>query len=274
MSKSAHIWAITGAAGRIGTVLRKGLAADVAEMRCLDIRPVEDLGDREVAYQIDLSDLNATERAFRGCAGVVHLGGYPTEADFHDLARVNIEGTYHVLEAARRAGVARVAYASSNRITGFYRVGTVVSTEAPVRPDGLYGVSKAAGEAVCRLYADKFGMSVVCARIGSFPEEPQNVRDLSTWVSRGDLVRAFRAAMTAEGVTFSIIYVVSRNKQLYWDTSPGHALGFDPQDSADDYANRFEGMPSRDRMAFQSREDQTSQENTLSAQRDPGTSAG
>jgi hypothetical protein len=92
MSKSPPIWAITGAAGRIGTVLRKGLADDVAEMRCLDIRPVEALDNHEVAYQIDLSDLNATELAFRGCAGVVHFGGYPSEADFHDLARVNIEG--------------------------------------------------------------------------------------------------------------------------------------------------------------------------------------
>jgi uronate dehydrogenase len=172
--------AITGAAGRIGTVLRAGLNSDVETMRCLDIRPIPALLGHEVAHQLDLADLDGMVAAFEGCEGVIHLGGYPTEADFHDLADVNIVCTYHVLEAARRAGVRRVAYASSNRVTGFYPVRTKVSPDIPVGPDSLYGVSKVAGETLCQLYVDKFGLSAVGVRIGTLIDEPGNTRRLST----------------------------------------------------------------------------------------------
>ena len=84
-----------------------------------------------------------------------------------DLTEVNITGTYHVLEAARRTGVDRVVYASSNRVTGFYDIDTLVDEHAP-RPDGFYGVSKVAGEALCRLYSDKFDLSTIVIRIGSY----------------------------------------------------------------------------------------------------------
>jgi uronate dehydrogenase len=267
MMSMKPVWAITGAAGRIGTVLRAGLSDDVETMHCLDLRPMPSLAGHEVGYELDLADLEGTVAALRGCNGVIHLGGYPTEADFHDLAQVNIVGTYHVLEAARRAGVKRVAYASSNRITGFYPVGTKVSTSMPVRPDSLYGVSKAAGEALCRLYVDKFGLSAVCVRIGTFINEPGNTRHLSTWASQTDTVRAFRAAMTAPGVTYATIYAASNNEGLMWDMSPGEALGFHPVDRAEIFADRFEGQARPAPTDFQSGADMTSEAHTLSMQR-------
>ena len=102
----------------------------------------------------------------------MHLGGLADEADFHDLAEVNVVGTFHVLEAARRAGVRRVVYASSNRVSGFYPTATRVDVGMPPRPDGLYAVSKVAGEALARLYADKFGLQVASIRVGSFEGAP------------------------------------------------------------------------------------------------------
>ena len=261
------VWAITGAAGRIATVLRTGLNDDVETMHCLDVRPIPTLLDHEVAHELDLSDLEGMAAAFAGCEGVLHLGGYPTEADFHDLADVNIVGTYHVLEAARRAGVKRVAYASSNRITGFYPVATHVTVDMPVRPDSLYGVSKAAAEALCRLYVDKFGLSAVCVRIGTFINEPSNTRHLATWSSPGDTVRAFRAAMTAPDIDYATIYAASNNNGLMWDMGSGEALGFNPVDSAEGFADRFEGQARPAPTDFQSGSDMTSEEHTLSIQR-------
>jgi uronate dehydrogenase len=264
------VWAITGAAGRIGAVLRAGLNDDVETMHCLDIRPIPALSDHEVGYELDLADLDGMVAAFDGCEGVIHLGGYPSEADFHDLADVNIVGTYHVLEAARRAGVKRVAYASSNRITGFYPVETKVSPGMPVRPDSLYGVSKAAGEALCRLYVDKFGLSAVCVRIGTFINEPSNTRHLSTWASQSDTVRAFRAAMTAPDVEYATLYAASNNDGLMWDMASGEALGFHPVDRADIFADRFDGQARPLPLDFQSGSDMTSEAHTLSMQRAHG----
>jgi uronate dehydrogenase len=261
------VWAITGAAGRIGTVLRAGLNSDVETMHCFDTRPIPALFAHEVGHQLDLADLEGMASAFEGCDGIIHLGGYPTEVNFHDLAEVNIVGTFHVLEAARRAGVKRVAYASSNRITGFYPVGAKVSPNMPVRPDSLYGVSKAAGEALCRLYVDKFGLSAVAVRIGTFIDEPGNTRHLSTWLSRADTVRAFRAAMIAPDVTYATFYAASNNDGLMWDMSPGDALGFHPADRADIFADRFEGQERPAATDFQSGGDMTSEAHTLAMQR-------
>jgi uronate dehydrogenase len=261
------VWAVTGAAGRIGSVLRAGLNDDVETMHCLDVRPIPTLLGHEVGHQLDLADLEGMVAAFNGCDGVIHLGGYPTEADFHDLVDVNIVGTFNVLEAARRAGVRRVAYASSNRVTGFYPVGTKVSPSMPVRPDSLYGVSKAAGEALCRLYVDKFGLSAVCVRIGTFINEPGNTRHLSTWSSQGDTVRAFRAAMTAPEIDYATFYAASNNDRLMWDMAPGEALGFHPVDRADIFSDRFEGQARQLPTDFQSGRDLTSETHTLSIQR-------
>ena len=66
-----------------------------------------------------------------------------------------IEGCYNVFESARRQGVRRMVFASSNHAIGFHRRGTFIDTEVETRPDGRYGVSKVFGEALGRMYADK-----------------------------------------------------------------------------------------------------------------------
>jgi uronate dehydrogenase len=237
-------WAVTGAAGRIGVHLRTALhelGVELVSTDVVEVAPVVDpVGTaagttagtaperREV---VDVADLEALTDLFAGCAGVVHLGGVSDEADFHDLATVNVVGTYHVLEAARRAGVARVVFASSNRLTGSYDTDTTVDVDMPPRPDGFYGVSKVAGEALCRLYSDKFGLSTIALRIGSYGEAPEDSRQLHTWLSRADAVRAFVAAMTTD-VPVAVFYAVSANRDGWWDLAAGEAVGFRPQDDA------------------------------------------
>lgn len=224
-------WVITGAAGTIGSALRSELLDRQVALVATDIRTMTSLGPRESVASTDLADLDALVELFQGADGVIHLGGIPDEADFHDLAEVNIVGTYHVLEAARRAGVPRVVYASSNRLTGLYPSGTRVAPDMPPRPDGFYGVSKVAGEALCRLYADKFGISTISLRIGSYEQQPGSAREQRTWLSPADAVRAFVAAMTTTAHT-AVFYAVSANTEGWWDLDAGTAVGFVPRDDA------------------------------------------
>lgn len=196
-----------------------------------DIRPTAPVGPNDAVTTTDLGDLESLVELFAGADGVIHLGGIADEADFHDLAEVNIVGSYHVLEAARRAGVARVVFASSNRSTGMYTAGDHVTPEMPPRPDGFYGVSKVAVEALCRLYADKFGLSTVSLRIGTYEQRPGSAREQRTWLSPADAVRAFLAAMTTAEHT-AVFYAVSANGTRWWDLGAGEAIGFDPQDDA------------------------------------------
>jgi uronate dehydrogenase len=208
----------------------------VARLRLVDVLPVPVGHEREDSVVADVRDQDAVDAAVTGAHGVVHLAGLADEADFHDLAQVDIVGTYHVFEAARRAGARRVVHASSNRLTGFYATTTLVAPEMPPRPDGLYGVAKVAGEALGRLYADKFGLQVASVRIGSLEERPRDERQLSTWLSPADCRAAFLAAMTAPGLTYAAFYAVSRNTRRWWDLSAGAALGFAPRDDAERYA--------------------------------------
>ena len=219
--------AITGAAGGVGSVLARGLRRD---LRLLDIRPAP---GSEV---LDVRDLAAVEAAFQGTAAVIHLGAIPTEAPFEDILEHNLRGTHNVLEAARRCGVKRVVFASSNHVTGMYGRSDRIGPEAPIRPDTYYGVSKAFGEALGRLYAEKWGVSVVCIRIGTCIERPLDRRHLSTWLSPNDAVALFSAALDAP-VQFSIVYGISANTRGWWDLASARALGYRPRDNAEAFAD-------------------------------------
>jgi uronate dehydrogenase len=129
--------------------------------------------------------------------------------------------------------------ASSNRVSGFYPVAETVTPEMPARPDGLYGVSKVAVEALGRRYADKFGLSVVCLRIGSFEDAPSEPRHLATWLSPRDGLGFVRAALTAPDVRFATVYAVSANTRRFWDTDVGAELGYEPVDDAAAFVSRL-----------------------------------
>jgi uronate dehydrogenase len=229
---------ITGARGRIGSVLRPALRADVEELRLSDLGDPEDLVAPETSMPADLTDFDAVTRAVAGMDAVVHLGAVPDEAPFEQIAGPNLHGAYHVFEACRRAGVKRVVYASSNHATGMYPVGVPLDGSYPPRPDGLYGASKAWGEALGRMYVDRFGLSVVCLRIGSFQPRPREKRELSTWLSYADGVRLVRAALTAD-VDFAVVYGGSNNTRRWWP--PDTEIGFVPVDDAEIYAAELEG---------------------------------
>jgi uronate dehydrogenase len=233
---------LTGAAGAIGSCLRDGLRPLVEELRLSDIVELEPVrGESFVAA--DLADREAVARAVDGVEAIVHLGAVPTEASFDELLGPNLVGTFNVFEEARLAGVRRIVFASSNHATGFYRADERLAGVEAVRPDTLYGVTKAYGEALGRLYADKFGLEVVCVRIGTFRSEPGESRHLATWLSPGDAVRLFSACLSAPAVTFTVVYGISDNRRAYWDLGPARALGYEPQDNGEQFAHMVGGDP-------------------------------
>jgi uronate dehydrogenase len=174
---------ITGAAGRLGTILREGLRGRFDALRLLDVASLGPGQPGEELVTADVRDLFAVTDAMDGIDAVIHLAGIPHEDTFERILESNVVGTYHVFEAARRQGCARVVLASSLHVTGFYPAETRIGPDAPPRPDSFYGVGKAFGEALGRLYADKHGIEVLCLRIGTLAERPTTPRHLSTWLS-------------------------------------------------------------------------------------------
>ncbi|MEY9942090.1 uronate dehydrogenase [Streptacidiphilus sp. MAP5-52] len=235
---------LTGAAGGVGGFLRQGLPALGWRLRCLDLRTpggVDGDGPDDGLEWItgDITDPGLLAEAMDAVDAVVHLAGIPGETDFLTLLHTNIDGSYQVFEAARRAGVRRVVYASSNHAVGRHRAGPVLDGAARVRPDSLYGVTKAFGEALGSYYADRYGMAVACVRIGSCFERPTTLRHLATWLSPGDAVRLVDALLGAPGLRYATVNGVSANTRGWWELDSARALGYRPADDAEEYAKEL-----------------------------------
>jgi uronate dehydrogenase len=229
---------VTGAAGRIGSVLREGLAGQAGVLRLMDIAALEPRAGEEVV-QGDVTRLEDARRAVAGCEAVVHLAGIAEEAGFEEILDTNVRGTFNVFEAARLEGCRRVVFASSNHTIGFYPVGREIGTEVPVRPDSYYGVSKAFGEALGRLYFDRYGVEFVCLRIGAFQAEPLKPRHLWIWLSHRDTVQLVQRSLQAPDVGFLVVYGVSNNSRSWWRRDGWEKLGYAPVDDAEDHVERI-----------------------------------
>jgi nucleoside-diphosphate-sugar epimerase len=243
---------VTGLSGLIGGVLRRHLAG-VHELHALSRRPVPGLP----GLQADVTDLAAILPVFTGMEVIVHLAAAVGDsAPLEAVVQTNLVGTYNVFEAARRAGVRRVVFASSgSTVSGWERempyqalvegrygdVGqwTKITHETPVRPTGLYGASKVWGEALARHYADAHGLSMICVRIGhvTAADRPRTARDFSVWCSQRDVGRMLELAIAAPaGVRFDVFFALSDNRWGYRDLEhPGRVLGFEPVDRAEDH---------------------------------------
>jgi len=232
---------ITGAAGTVGGFLCEGLPEYGWEVRGFDLQSGD--GDWVVG---SIQDPEALDTAFAGVDAVVHLAGSSHEAPFETISNANLDGTYQVFEAARRAGVRRLVYASSNHAVGFTERSGLLTTEVPPRPDTYYGVSKVFGEAMCSLYADKAGFQAVAIRIGTCFRKPKTARMLALWLSPADACRLFHAALTAPDVHYEVVYGVSDNTRGWLDLEPARRLGYKPQDDAEIFAGEFPELTDAD----------------------------
>jgi uronate dehydrogenase len=228
---------ITGAAGHIGKVLRQGLKGRYKLLRCSDVVKIGDAAPGEEVVQADVQDFAATRASLKGIDCVVHLGALPVEHPWEQILPINIAGTYNVFEAARLEGVKRVIFASSNHAIGYYRRSERIDHTAQPRPDSRYGLSKAFGEALGHLYADKHNLSVISLRIGTCRERPVERRHLSTWLSHRDTVQLVERCIEAPQVHCLVVYGVSNNPRSWWDNSAAmQQLGYVPQDTAETFA--------------------------------------
>ena len=243
---------ITGAAGLLGTLLSRGLAGRY------DVEGIDRArgGGRHVR-RANTARSRSLDRLFRGADAVVDLAGLPAaDTPWRDVWRNNLPATVNALDAARRAGVRRFVFASSNHVTGMYereppyaaivagsydgldpRATPPIAASWPIRPDGPYAIGKALGEAAARYHSDAFGLSAICLRIGTVNVEdrPLEPRHFATLLTHADLLRLVESALEApEEVRFGVYYGVSRNTWCFWDLAqPAEEIGYEPQDDAE-----------------------------------------
>jgi len=234
---------ITGAAGALGRVLRDKLGADAAIRRLSDRSPMAAAGAGEEVIVCDLADKAAVEALLKDVDAVVHLGGISVEGPFEPILQSNIIGIYNLYEAARKNGVGRVVFASSNHAVGFHPQSRTINADDPQRPDGYYGIAKCFGENLSRFYFDRYGIQTVCMRIGSSFPEPMDRRMLTTWLSYDDLAALVRRALFAPDVGHTIVFGASNNRDSFWDNSKAAHLAWTPKDSAEPWRERLEAEP-------------------------------
>ena len=226
---------MTGASGGIGTSLRKLLPPVYPDLVLSDIKPPADLAKGETFKAADLGDLAQVEAICDGIDGILHFGGYSVEGPWDAILQSNIIGCYNLFEAARRKGVKRVVFASSNHAVGFYPRHHRIGPDVTGRPDSRYGVSKLFGEGMGSLYADKHGLRVTCLRIGNFGDKPIDHRRLSIWLKPEDLMQLCRIGLEHPDIRFEILYGASFNERAWWDNSRAYDLGYRPTGKAEDF---------------------------------------
>ena len=232
---------LTGAAGAVGSSLRPLLLEVFDEVVLVDrMAPERPPVAGERVALADVTDLAAMREAVAGATVVVHLAGYPSERPWAEIEGVNVGGGRTVLEACRLEGVTRVLLASSIHAVGTATVAEVLDVREPSpAPDTYYGWSKVALEAMGRLFASRFGMSVVSARIGTPEPCPSSARSLSTWVSPGDLCRLVVAVARLDRPGGHVVWAVSANTRRWVHPGAGQDIGYLPQDDAEIWATQL-----------------------------------
>lgn len=235
---------LTGAAGGLGKVLRETLKPYAKVLRLSDIAPMACAADsHEETIVCDLADKQAVHQLIEGVDAILHFGGVSVERPFEEILGPNISGVFHIYEAARRPGVKRVVFASSNHVIGFYQQDQTLDARSPRRPDGYYGLSKSYGEDMATFYFDRYGIETVSIRIGSSFPEPQNRRMMHTWLSFADLTQLLERALYTPNVGHTVVYGASNNLNVWWDNRYAAHLGFAPKDTSEIYREKVEAQP-------------------------------
>jgi len=236
---------ITGAGGNLGKVARQHFRGKYPHIRLSDRVDMDPAGDGEEVIVCDLSDRQQTFQLLADVDAVIHLGGFSVEGDWDTIINSNLIGAINLYEGALQAGTDRILFASSNHAIGMHDRATTLDHTCEARPDTRYGLSKAFGEDLGRLYAYKHGIRCLNMRIGSCFPKPFDERSLSTWLSFRDFCQLCEVGLNAD-YQFEIVYGVSNNPKTWWDNSNAERLGYKPQDTAEDYRDEVAGILAND----------------------------
>ena len=232
---------ITGAAGNVGSGLRRHLR-DRYNFRLMFHSTIPEVEKGDDVVVSDLADFEQMVEAGDGVDAIVHLGiaksgrGYPRSRLNRMIMETNIRGSYNIFESARINRVPTVIFASTNHVSGFYeKEGVYQHPDMPVRPDSIYGVSKAYGEALGRFYHDAHGMSVYCLRIANYPDTEEVNHEfepgMNRWLSARDMAEMVHCCLGAPHPQFGIFFGVSLGADLKWDlTNAKEMIGWEPRD--------------------------------------------
>jgi len=239
MNSQARV-ALSGASGKVGSMLRPRLLDRGVALRSAGGHlPLAPLREGEDVVDGDLRDAAAVDRLLDGIDVLIHLAGTSVERPLDEIIQNNLVALHAVYEGARRHRVRRVVFASSNHAFGMYPVELKLERDARYRPDGLYGLSKAWGEAMARMYWDKHGIEGIALRIGSCEQEPSNPRHLSTWLGHEDALHLILCCIEAPAVGCIEVWGVSNNTRSYWRPCGDERIGYRPQQNAEDHASRI-----------------------------------
>jgi len=249
---------ITGAAGLIGQVLQRELS------QSYDVVAVDRRRRAKGVAHADMTRESHASRSMQGVDVVIDLASAHWQKPWDVVLRNNIPAVWMTLEAARRHGVRRVIYASSNHVTGLYEQDAPfanivagnyagldparvprITTDMPIRPDTPYGVGKALGEAAARYFAEACGLSVLCLRVGSlnYASRPSTARHFATLITHADMARLTRCSIEAPPeLSFGVYYGVSYNTWRIWDFEDAtQAIGYEPKDNAEYWRHALDG---------------------------------
>ena len=225
---------LTGAAGRLGSVLREPLGALCETLVISDLRePAVPAQANESFVACDLADNAAVKALVTGADRILHFGGMSQEGAFADLLPANFAGQFNIYDAALEQGVPRVILASSSHAIGYHGSESTTTADSAHRADSLYGVSKAYGETLARFYHDRYGIETACLRIGSCFPQPKSMRCLKSWLSPRDLIELVRCALTVESLGYAMVWGISANQQTQWLGDDAARIGFHAQDCAE-----------------------------------------
>ncbi len=247
---------VTGASGLIGGILNAKLTEH--NLFGIDIK--------ECNYKnfeiLDISNSKKLETIMskNRIDTVVHLAGNASvDANWDSLSVNNFTGTLNIFNACKETDVKKIIFASSNHAVGLFENDSpykeiikgdynkisknykLISPYCEVRPDSLYGVSKAFGENLGRFFYESYKIKVACLRIGSVikdnnPKVKNSSRFFSTWCSHDDISGLINACIRSNNIEFDIFYGVSDNDWKIWDISNAEKiLSFKPSSNSEAY---------------------------------------
>ncbi|MFS0561566.1 NAD(P)-dependent oxidoreductase [Terribacillus sp. 179-K 1B1 HS] len=232
---------ITGAAGHIGKNLAKAIYRKY-DLVLTDVKEDEELHRYGHFIQADLANAQETEQLMDGIDAIVHLGAIATESTYEKIQKANFDSTFHIYEAARKHGIKRIVFASSNHAVGFHPINQSIGPDAPHLPDTFYGASKAFGENLANMYHKKHGIETASLRIGSYLEKPAEHRNLNTWISVRDMNQLIVRCLEADRIGTSVFYGVSSLHNDYFDNRDAAKIGYAPEDNPEDYREKIENV--------------------------------